>query len=149
MGEELHMLSRLNEETKVFHAEADAEIDRYLLREPTTVSGYRTFLTRLYGFLIPFEAALSDTPGLVGLIDVRARSTASLVVRDLFALGLTGTAVGALPQCECIPSFRGPAQALGWMYVVERPLLANGVLKRHLSGPLAAEMACASAYLSC
>ena len=75
MGDELRMLTRLNEETKVFHAEADVEIEFYLLKEPITESAYRAFLMRLYGFLIPFEAALSDTPGLGGLIDVRARSS--------------------------------------------------------------------------
>jgi len=142
------MLARLNEDTKVFHAEADAEIDTFLLRDPITASGYRTYLMRLYGFLIPYEAALADTPGLDELIDVRTRANAAMVLRDLVALGMTGSAIGALPQCESLPGFRGVAQALGWMYVVERPQLASGVIKRHLAVPLGAEMARGSAYLS-
>jgi heme oxygenase len=99
--------------------------------------------------LIPFEDALAQTRGLDELLDTRERVKSPLVLRDLAALGMTSCEISALPRCESIPGFRGSAQALGWMYVVERPLLASGVIKSHLNTALVAEMACASSYLSC
>lgn len=59
------------------------------------------------------------------------------------------TDVKELPQCRTIPVFRGPAVALGWMYVSERPLLASAVIRGHLATFLRPEMAYASRYLSC
>jgi heme oxygenase len=99
--------------------------------------------------LIPFEAAISETPRLHEFIDTRARAKSHLVVRDLHALGLSATTIGSLPQCEAIPPFHGVAAALGWMYVVERPLLASAVIKGHLATMLASEMRYASSYLTC
>jgi heme oxygenase len=88
-------------------------------------------------------------PGLEDVIDVRVRAKAALVVHDLLALGLTMADVNDLPQCQTIPAFRGPAAALGWMYVVERPLLASAVIRGHLATFLRAEMALAANYLAC
>ena len=65
------------------------------------------------------------------------------------ALGMTMNEVNALPQCNRIPVFRGPAAALGWMYVIERPLLASAVIRGHLASYVPTEMATASAYLMC
>jgi heme oxygenase len=145
--DDLRMLARLNEETQLHHAEADGDVDRYLFRSRVTPELYRTYLARVYGFVVPLEAALAKAPGLDELIDVRARAKAALVVHDLLALGMTMTEVNALPQCQ-IPELKGPAAALGWMYVAERPLLASAVLHGHLSTYLRAEMAYASSYLS-
>ncbi|NVB85269.1 MAG: biliverdin-producing heme oxygenase [Kofleriaceae bacterium] len=145
----LRVLTRLNEETQVHHAEADADIDRYLFCEGVTAFEYRTYLARWYGFLAPLEAALAMAPELDPLIDVRGRAKAALVAHDLLALGMTMSEVNELPQCLSIPTFRGPAAALGWMYIAERPLLASAVIRGHLSTYLPSEMACASAYLMC
>jgi heme oxygenase (biliverdin-IX-beta and delta-forming) len=149
MGDELKMLARLNNETRAFHAGADADIDEFLLQDPITAAGYLTYMSRLYGFLIPFEEALAQTRGLDEMIDTRERVKSPLVLRDLAGLGLSSSEISMLPRCESVPGFRGAAQALGWMYVVERPLLASGVIKSHLNTTLVAEMACASSYLSC
>ena len=143
------MLVRLNNETQPHHAGADADVDRYLFRPSVTADDYRTYLSRVYGFLVPLEASLAMAPALDEAIDVRARAKSALVVHDLMALGMSMTEVNALPQCQEIPAFRGPAAALGWMYVIERPLLASAVLRGHLSTFLRAEMAYASSYLSC
>src|SRR5438477_3685309 len=144
MGDELKMLQHLNDVTLAFHADADSDIDEYLLSDPITADAYSTYMSRLYGFLVPFEEALAQTRGLDELIDTRERVKSPLVVRDLAALGMTSSEISALPRCESIPGFRGAAQALGWMYVVERPLLASGVIKSHLNTTLVAEMARAS-----
>jgi len=143
------MLVRLNEETQPHHAEADGDVDRYLFRSNVSADDYRTYLTRVYGFLVPLEASLGMAPGLEEVIDIRLRSKAALVVHDLMALGMSMTEVNELPQCQAIPAFRGPAAALGWMYVVERPLLASAVIRGHLATFLRAEMAYASSYLAC
>jgi heme oxygenase len=146
---DLRMLARLTDETQHHHAGADSEIDRYLFRTTVTRRNYRTYLARAYGFLLPLETSLATTAGLDDVIDVRVRAKSTLVVRDLLALGLTMTEVIELPQCQTIPAFAGPAQALGWMYVAEWSLLASSVLRGHLATFLPAEMGIASAYLSC
>ena len=143
------MLARLNEETRHHHAEADGDVDRYLFGATVTAEHYRTYLARVYGFLVPLEASLAMAPGLDDVIDIRARAKGALVVHDLLALGMTMTDVNELPQCQSIPTFRGPAAALGWRYVIERPLLASAVVRGHLATSLRAEMAYAASYLSC
>ena len=122
MSDDLRVLNRLNLETRVHHSEADADVDHYLFRSHVTAADYRTFLTRVYGFVAPLEAALTGAPGIDEVLDLKARAKAALVAHDLLTLGMTLDEVRALPQCE-IPTFRGPASALGWLYVVERPHL--------------------------
>ena len=143
------MLTRLNEETQPHHADADADVDRYLFRPTVTAHDYRTYLSRVYGFVVPLESALSMAPGLTEHIDIKARAKGALIVHDLLALGMSMNEVNQLPQCLSVPTFRGPAAALGWMYVAERPLLSSAVIRGHLATYLRAEMACASAYLAC
>lgn len=147
--DDLRTLVRLNEETQPHHADADSDVDRYLFRPSVTADEYRIYLSRIYGFLVPLEASLAMAPGLEEVIDVRGRAKSALVVHDLMALGMSMTEVNDLPQCQGIPAFRGPAAALGWMYVIERPLLASAVIRGHLATFLRAEMAYASSYLSC
>ena len=143
------MLVRLNEETQPHHADADSDVDRYLFRPNVSADDYRAYLSRVYGFLVPLEASLAMAPGLEEVIDVRMRAKSALVVHDLMALGMSMTEVNDLPQCQTIPAFRGPAAALGWMYVIERPVLASAVIRGHLATFLRAEMAYAASYLSC
>jgi heme oxygenase len=147
--DDLRMLARLNDETLFHHADADGDIDRYLFRSRVTIDDYKTYLSRVYGFLVPLEASLATAPGLEEVIDVRARAKAALVVHDLMALGMTMDEVNQLPQCQAVPAFAAPANALGWLYVIERPLLASAVLRGHLATFLRAEMAYAASYLSC
>ena len=147
--DELRMLTRLNDETQCHHAEADSDVDRYLFCEGVSAVDYRTYLQRVYGFLVPLEAALATAPDLDAVIDVRARAKSALVARDLLALGMTMNEVNQLPQCMRIQTFRGPAAALGWMYVIERPLLASAVIRGHLAAQLPAEMLNASSYFMC
>lgn len=149
MSDELRMLARLNTDTRLHHGEADADVDIYLFRPRPTRDDYRTFLTRVYGFVAPIEAALCAAPGLDEVIDVRTRAKAALVVHDLLALGMTMDEITALPESVNVPVFRGPAAALGWMYVIERPLLSAAVIRGHLATFLPTEMACASSYFLC
>ncbi len=149
MGDELRVLNRLNTETRPHHGEADADVDDYLFCPNVSAEDYRMFLARAYGFVAPLEAALACAPGLDEVIDVRGRAKAALIVHDLLALGMTMEEVQALPQSIGMPIFRGPASALGWVYVIERPLLSAAVIRGHLATYLPTEMAHASSYLLC
>ena len=143
------MLARLGSETAVFHGDADADVDRFLFKATSTVEDYRSYLVRLYGFLAPLETALAATDGLPQLLDLTPRAKAPLIAHDLLALGVSMHEIQALPRYTSVPVFRGPATALGWMYVAERPMLASAVIRRHLATRLPTEIGDASSYLSC
>lgn len=148
MLESQGMLRRLGFETLAHHGDADADLDRYLFRARTTRDDYRTYLARIYGYVLPLELALTATPGLSDLVDLGARAKTTALLHDLCALGMTLGELAELPQCLTIPAFRGPAAALGWLYVAERPMLASAVVRRHLETRLPAEIGVASSYLS-
>lgn len=149
MVTDLRMLHRLNVDTEMHHGEADADLDRYIFRDDVTRTHYRTYLTRLYGFVVPLEHALQHTPGLDDCIDLQTRAKSAMLLYDLLALGMTLQDLSELPQCLSIPTFKGPAAALGWMYVAERPMLQAAVIKSHLEARLGRNLSAASAYLSC
>lgn len=140
------MIERLNEETRVHHAEADADLD-VLFHRDSSATHYMLYLMRLYGFEAPLESALMTTPTLDLMVNLRERSRASLIAQDLLALGLRPASVAELPMCLTIPTFRGSAEALGWMYVSERATLAHSVVRHHLVTRLPLEMQKASNYL--
>jgi heme oxygenase len=140
------MIERLHEETKRYHADADVDLD-LLFRTDCSTSHYLAFLLRAYGFEAPLESALALTPNLELMIDLAERRKTHYLVKDLLALGLDPAELDAIPQCFAIPHFRGAAEALGWMYVVERPTLAHAVIRRHLLTVLPREMSRASEYL--
>jgi heme oxygenase len=141
------MIERLNEATRAHHADAESDFD-LLFGNETTPRHYLTYLVRVYGFEAPLESTLSMTPNLELMIDLKERTKAGYLAQDLIALGLRPAQVAELPQCLAIPQFNGAAEALGWMYVVERTTLAHSVLRRHLLTRLPREMRSASNYLS-
>lgn len=143
------MLARLNAETEVHHGEADSDLDRYVFRADASRDDYRTYLTRIYGYVAPLEQALARTPGLDAILDLAARTKSALLLYDLLALGLTLEEVQELPQCLSIPTFRGPAAALGWLYVSERPTLQAAVVRSHVETSLGRGISASTAYLSC
>lgn len=139
------MLIRLALETRAHHASADA--DRLaLLDEAPTPERYRTFLRRIYGFEARYEQALIQTPALAPRI-VREHMRVSHLRDDLLALGETAESLAALPRPP-IPQFRHEAQALGWVYVVERNTLLHGLVRRHLWRVMPSTIAQAGSYLS-
>jgi heme oxygenase (biliverdin-IX-beta and delta-forming) len=142
------MIERLNEETRSHHADAESDFD-VLFETETTPRHYLMFLVRVYGFEAPLESTLAMTPNLELMIDLKERTKAGYLAQDLMALGLRANQIAELPQCLAIPQFRGAAEALGWMYVVERTTLAHSVLRRHLLTRLPRETRNASNYLSC
>lgn len=140
------MIDRLNQETSVFHAEADRDIDT-LFRPGVSVDDYRDFLVRAYGFEAPLESALALSSSLDMMLDLRSRARAGLIAQDLMRLGMRPAAVSELPMCLTVPQFRSTAEALGWMYLAERAALAHSIIRRHLMTRLPEAMVNASAYL--
>lgn len=140
------MVERLNAETRAFHADIEADLD-LLFQAETTATQYLVYLMRAYGFEAPLESTLAMTPNLELMIDLKGRTKAGFIAQDLLALGLRPSQIADMPQCLTIPHFRGAAEALGWMFVVERSTLSHSVLRRHLLTRLPREMKVASAYL--
>ena len=140
------MIDRLNQETSVFHSESDRDIDT-LFRPHVSVEDYRDYLVRCYGFEAPLESALALSSSLDQMLDLRGRARAGLIAQDLLRLGLRPSTVAELPLCLTVPQFRGTAEALGWMFVVERAALAHAIIRRHLLTCLPETMLKASAYL--
>jgi heme oxygenase len=120
---------QLNMATRSHHVEADAPwLD---LMVPTTGKHrYLNHLLKVYGFEAPLEAALRYTPGVGALVDLRARMRSGLIAQDLIRLGVSASRLADLPQR--FVTFAGPAEALGWMYVIERATLLHGSIRRYL-----------------
>lgn len=122
---------RLNMATRPSHAEVDeAWLD--LLRLDVCRADYLAQLVRTYGFVAPFESACKYTPHLERDINLRQISRAGLIAQDLLSLGLTPSQVAHIPQCTSITTFRNVAEALGWLYVIERSTLLSDGIRRHL-----------------
>jgi heme oxygenase len=133
------MVMRLNMETRHEHSRADAPwLD--LMGIDVTCGRYLDALAAIYGFEAPIEAALALTPRVDALLQLRHRARSGLIVQDLLALGLSPSKIARLPQYSLAP-FRDPAEALGWMYVVERATLLHDAVRRYLEGKLPATAA--------
>jgi heme oxygenase len=131
MSETGGLLAELNESTRQWHATVD-EPWLSLLGIKITRADYRAQLIRMYGFEAPFEAACNYTPQLWHVVEMRQLTRAGRLAQDLLALGMTPTELGALPQCFSITTFKDVAEALGWLYVVERTTLHHAALRRHV-----------------
>jgi heme oxygenase len=138
------MLLRLALETRVHHNIADA--DRLAVMDARDRTTYRTFLERVYGFESVVETVLVRVPDLDPKL-VRGTLKTGRLRDDLVALGLAAHEVDRL-QAATAPAIRTPAQALGWMFVLERHTLLAGLIRRHLARYLAPEMTVAAAYLT-
>ena len=137
-------LIQLNIATRVQHRAAD-EPWLELMVPTVDRDDYVKHLVKVYGFEAALEAAYRYTPELTALVDLRARNRAGLIVQDLMRLGLTAGRIAELAQR--FTTFASAAEALGWMYVAERPTLLHGALRRFLV-PRIPEVEAASSYLS-
>lgn len=125
-------LALLDRETREFHPEAGRGWDRLLHGRDMTRDDYIHQLTLTYGFESPFETACSYTPGLAEVIDLRGRARAALIAQDLLALGCVVDDVRTISRCSLAP-FQDAAQALAWMYVVDRPTLIHADVREELT----------------
>src|SRR3569623_627494 len=111
MRDSLSMLERLDLETKIHHGPADSA--RLALLGKPTRERYADYLARIYVFEAPAEARWIRPPGLEATLDVSSRVFAPVLEKDLAMLG-------RFPDVYETGGFKTIAQALGWMYVVER-----------------------------
>jgi heme oxygenase len=125
------LLLRLSLATRQAHADVD---ERWLdlLHPSVAVSDYLTQLVRVYGLVAPFESACRYTQGIDAYLDVRQLARAGLVAKDLLNLGLAPTQVSNIPSCPAITTFRSVQEAFGWLYVIERSMLLQDGIRRHL-----------------
>ncbi|NVB81406.1 MAG: biliverdin-producing heme oxygenase [Kofleriaceae bacterium] len=137
------MLVRLALETRLHHKQADS--DRLAMMEVATGYAYRACLARIYGLEASVEVALSRIADIDPSL-VRARVKAGRLRDDLLALGMSSHDIATLPLATL--HVRTSAQALGWMFVVERLTLLSGLIRRHLSRLLPIEMNIGSRYLT-
>jgi heme oxygenase len=122
------MLVRLGLETAQHHGPADE--DRLAALSITSIAEYRAFLVRVYGFEVPVEDAIHKLRHLE-LRFVRERARSALLKADLLALGLSETQLAETPRSTAI-SIRTLADALGWVFVLERQTLLAGLVRRQL-----------------
>lgn len=139
------VFSRLDHETRSRHALADEDRLCLMTSEPT-LEAYRGFLACVYGFEAPVEAAIQMNPGMREAVDVRGRGHIKLLASDLVALGVSN--VDRVPRCPNVFLFDSVEDALGWAYVIERNMLLDGILRRHLEKKLPQQLARAGAYLA-
>ena len=125
------MLLRMNAETRAHHAHADAPW-LALLAVDVRRHDYIHRLVVTYGFEAPVESALSYTQGLAAIVKLRARAHSGLLAQDLLVLGRTPAQVTDMPQCFSITTFDDVAEALGWLYVVERATLHYASVRRNV-----------------
>ena len=124
-------LSRLDTETKRHHVDADRPW-LSLTSADLSREAYVRQLVVTYGFEAPLEAAFAYTKGLARLVGIRGRARAGLLAQDLLALHVPPMRITELPHCFSITPFPDPAEAFGWMYVVERATLLHDSVRRHL-----------------
>ena len=136
------MLARLKRETQAVRASAD-EGRLEPLRTTPTVAGYVNYLSLIYGFEAPIEAALAATRDLGQVVDLRPH--VRLLKSDLMALGIVDPA--RLPATQ-VPRLATATEALGWMYVLEQNGLLHGQLHRHFARGLPSQLGMAGCYLA-
>jgi heme oxygenase len=137
------MLQRLQRETTPHHI--TAETDRLsILTDTVEPARYRAYLSSIFGFEAPIEAAFALTPGMDDIVDLRARSHIRLLRSDLRALGVEDPST--LPKTAV--RLRDRIDALGWIYVLQQNTLLHGLIARHLRTHIPVVMTTAGSYLA-
>jgi heme oxygenase (biliverdin-IX-beta and delta-forming) len=129
------VLMRLNAQTRAQHSAVDWPWLE--LMSPDASRGrYLDHLVTIYGFESAVEAALALTPHISEIVDLRTRARSGQIVEDLLALGLSASKIARLPICRQVVPFREIAEALGWLYVIERSTLLFGTIRRYMAQQL-------------
>jgi len=118
------MLARLDRETGEHHADSVRGWTRLVDGDQVARDEYIRQLVMTYGFEAPYEAACQYTPGLAQTIDLRGRWRSGLIAQDLLALGWKPDEITRV-RCHSVSPFQDAAEALGWMYAVERATLCH------------------------
>ncbi len=98
---------------------------------------YRALVARFWGIYAPLEAALREVDWEALDIDFAARSKAGWLVEDLMLLGMGSEDIASLPRTQRLPTIKGPADAMGVLYVMEGASLGGQIISRQLETQLA------------
>jgi len=124
------LLQRLRDETRPAHdALEENDFNQQLLAGTVSAAATARFLTKLYGFLQPYETCL-DHHTFPAEWDIARRHRAHLILQDLTP---PGGPVPALPLCPTMPPLETWPQLLGAMYVLEGSTLGGQVITRQLA----------------
>jgi heme oxygenase len=123
------ILARLRAETRPYHdAVEQNEFNQALVAGTPSEAATTRFLTRMYGFLAPYEAALLGHAAALGPAwEIPERLRAHLILADLHV------EASQLPLCPALPPLATGPQLLGAMYVLEGSTLGGQVLARQLA----------------
>lgn len=125
-GVSASVVAQLREATSGIHQQIDS--DPQLAAYLQSSSGVAYLLGRWYGFLSPFEEALSrHAQDLSPLIAARKRT--QYLQNDL---KFHGVDVGRLPMFAGIPRFNDQVEMLGCMYVTEGSTLGGLMIARQI-----------------
>src|SRR5688572_16301407 len=123
------ILKHLNAATGMYQS----SLDDQLIRQSSSVVGYRQYLARAFGWERGLEAVLGHVPGFDW--DSRSRAKSPLIAADLFSIGMTAEEVFALPSCmDAVDVVEDVPAALGWLFVSERVSFAHGMAYHQLAG---------------
>ena len=118
------VIERVRAETAALHERLERRID--ILAHLEDRSRRARLMGRFWGFYHPVEEALGAWLHAAPGLDYDRRRKVPALERDLDALGLDA---GRLPRFEA-PSFAGPAEALGFQYVLEGSTLGGRVIRK-------------------
>ena len=94
------------------------------------MAGTAHFLTKMYGFLAPYETAVRQRAAeFAPAWEMPERQRAHLILEDL----ARPAAAPDLPLCHAMPPLRTRLQLLGVMYVLEGSTLGGQVITRQLA----------------
>lgn len=118
-------------ETRPFHDGVEANnFNQALTAGTVTTAQTAHFLSRMYGFVQPYEAALHQHAEAFGPEwQLEQRYRAPFILEDLARLGYPATP----PLCQAMPPLDTHAQLLGAMYVLEGSTLGGQVIARQLA----------------
>lgn len=121
------ILQALRAETRPAHDQLEQNaFNQALTTDTLTEAATRHFLTKMYGFLVPYEARLRQQH-LGPEWEADARQRAHLILDDL------QQPASALPICQAMPPLDTWPQLLGMMYVIEGSTLGGQVISRQLA----------------
>ncbi|MEO7910960.1 MAG: biliverdin-producing heme oxygenase [Roseiflexaceae bacterium] len=123
------ILTRLKHATQLDHQAVEARVD--LLNRLGSLAEYRQLLERFWGFYAPIEAQLAAAPEWARYgVDIQQRLKTPALAHDLQMLGLSSTALAALPLCHNLPVPDSFPHRLGCVYVLEGATLGGQIIAR-------------------
>lgn len=129
---DLDIMATLKSRTALQHASIERVMPFF--DESLTLETYAQTLGAFLGFYVPVESRLAElfASETLGIDLVRRRRT-HLLRQDLHALGISESAIAALPNCDNLPKLENPSSGLGCLYVLEGSTLGGQPISRELA----------------